>query len=237
MSGNDIIRVPCAHCGHIGKTLRQHVGRSGKCKKCGRSFVISADYLQACEVCKERMALDATVCPHCGHSLGQATATPLEDEIGTYPRRNSTSGRLSLTLSLIAVALAAVSLGLFLSAHPPGSSLRHYDFTTPHNAALSRLRIALEQDDRAAQELFHLLGSDELREKLSTFQIHEEAVYGDHRVLFISYDEKGVRKYEIDSYKKDARSGFWLPSYLNVYKMDDAELRAHIESWEESGVF
>ena len=75
------------------------------------------------------------------------------------------------------------------------------------------------------------------QEKLRTLQIKKEAEWKGAKLLFVSYEEGGIPKFEVAGLEKDASSGLWFPKHFSRYSLpDDAKsLKQAIEAWESDG--
>jgi hypothetical protein len=145
----------------------------------------------------------------------------------------------SLALSACALVLALVALGLHFFTDPLGSGLARYDFTTPRAALASQMQIQLHKDVRAAAELQALTEGDKVKEKLDTLEVRKEADWNGTRILFIAYQEDGIKRYAIAGFEKNPRTGLWtpVPVPLEAVRRQNADLARQIESWEKDGHF
>jgi hypothetical protein len=135
--------------------------------------------------------------------------------------------------------LSLVALGLYFFTDPLGPGLARYDFTTPRAALISQAQIQLRHDVRAALELQALTAGGNLQEKVNTLEVNKEADWNGVRILFVSYREDGVKRYETAGFEKNARTGLWAPAPvpLGAVREQNPELAKQIESWEKDGHF
>jgi hypothetical protein len=135
--------------------------------------------------------------------------------------------------------LSLVALSLHFLAVPLGPGLARYDFTTPRAALVSQMQIQLHRDVRSALELQALTEGGKVKEKLDSLEVHGEADWNGTRILFIAYQEDGIKRYGAAGFEKNARTGLWTPAPLPLGAMRDqnAELAKQIESWEKDGHF
>jgi hypothetical protein len=155
----------------------------------------------------------------------------------------------SLLLSLAALLVAGAALGWQWlggkpasseakpAADPLGKGLGAYDFTTPKNAFKSGLEIDKARDLRAITDLDKVRRGPEVEEKLRTFQVRKEETWKGAVILFIEFEEKGVKKHVAQGFERDARSGLWLPKYVSSYTVqsENATLANQMKNWETKG--
>ena len=175
--------------------------------------------------------------------------TPAQEPAGNRPAPPAAAPRAkaprnlvllgSFALSACALLLALVALGLHFLADPLGPGLARYDFTTPRAALVSQMQIQLRKDVRAARELQALTEGGKLKEKLDTLEVHKEADWKGTRILFIAYQEDGIKRYGAAGFEKNARTGLWAPAPvpLESVREQHADLAKQIESWEKEGHF
>ena len=148
-------------------------------------------------------------------------------------------GRIVFTLVLpclsLLVALAALWIALFRD--PLGSGISKYNFSTPRNALESYLKIQINHDMRAEIELSSLVRGKDLKEELETLEIRKEVEFQGRKILFVAFKQKGVNKYEVTGFEKDAETGFWKQTGASAYSVEDAnkELADQMRRWEKSG--
>lgn len=140
-------------------------------------------------------------------------------------------------VSSLALIVAIVALVLPLFRDPLGSGLDSYDFSTPKAAMESRLKIRLNHDIRAQFELEKKLEGKRRQEELDTLEVKKQAEFRGRKILFVTYKQEDVSKYEVQSYEKHADSGFWVRSHVNEFEVEkeDKELAAQMRSWRKSG--
>jgi hypothetical protein len=145
----------------------------------------------------------------------------------------------NLLLSTAAVALALLALALHFWANPLGPGLAGYDLSTPRAALVSRLQMQQRKDIRAALELQALTEGDKFREKLDTLEVEREVEWKGGTILFIAFQQDGVRRHSAVGFERDARTGYWLQVPLNLDRVRaaDPDLAKHVESWESEGRF
>ncbi len=177
---------------------------------------------------------------------------------GSYPaltplsgpaRPSSGGGVASIILSSMAILLALAALGWQLYRYyvpappaaerhdPLGRGLSAYDFSTPKNAYVSRLKINLNRDLRAQYELNELRRDPELQEQLRTLDVRKEQVWKDTIILFITYEKNGVKQYVVRGVEKDPKTQMWLPRRIKMLELrkDDPALAEKITSWQKDG--
>jgi len=71
------IQTLCPHCRHVGRSRRRHIGSLGTCRKCRSKFTISESRLRDCRECGERIPIESTTCPKCGHDPRRETVAAL----------------------------------------------------------------------------------------------------------------------------------------------------------------
>jgi hypothetical protein len=143
----------------------------------------------------------------------------------------------NLVLFAGALVLALLAIGLHFFPDRFGSGLGKYDFTTPRAALVSQLEIQLHRDARAALELQALADGATLKEKRETLEIHKEVDWKGGVILFISYQQDGVKRYGTAGVVKNASTGFWTPVPVNLGEVreQNVELATQIEAWEKDG--
>ena len=148
-------------------------------------------------------------------------------------------GRIVFTLVLpclsLLVALAALWIALFRD--PLGSGISKYNFSTPRVAYESYLKMRINQDHRAQKEMDSLVFGKQLKEELETLEIRKEVEFQGRKILFVAFKQKGVNKYEVTGFEKDAETGFWRQTGASAYSVEDAnkELADQMRRWEKSG--
>lgn len=122
---------------------------------------------------------------------------------------------------------------------PLGKGLKHYDFATPRSAYESSLKIWLEGDLRALIELSALTEHKAAREQLQTLEVRREAEWHGTKILFLSYEREGVKKFETVGFEKHADTGFWMRHDVSDWDFgkDDKDLADQIKAWRKNGSF
>lgn len=93
-------------------------------------------------------------------------------------------------------------------------------------------------DIRAIFQMRELLYGPLQKERLKTIEIRKEAEWRGILLLFVTFTEKGIRKYQIQGMEKDARSGKWFPRHVGrdpEMKEQNPRLHKQIENWETKG--
>ena len=144
---------------------------------------------------------------------------------------------IAVILSITAILISSGACTWVVFHDPLGKGISEYDFSTPKDGLISELEIELNTDIRAQFELMSLSGNRELEEKLKTLKVHKEAEWQGKKVLFISYEQNGIKEYDTEGSEKDAETGFWTSAYVGAYavKDDNERLAAMITEWEERG--
>lgn len=90
---------------------------------------------------------------------------------------------------------------------------------------------------RAEIELSSLVRGKDLKEELETLEIRKEVEFQGRKILFVAFKQKGVNKYEVTGFEKDAETGFWKQTGASAYSVEDAnkELADQMRRWEKSG--
>jgi hypothetical protein len=66
----------------------------------------------------------------------------------------------------------------------------------------------MNEDVRAALQYQAMTENPE--ERLKTLKVHRQAAYQGTQILFVSYEQDGVPKHDIEAFERDAKSGFWF---------------------------
>jgi hypothetical protein len=165
------------------------------------------------------------------------------------PAPASGGGNFSLYLSLLALLISLGVAGVVgwqwykkpASAkeqeNPLGKGLKAYNFSTPKDAYLSQLQIEVDKDILARLELAKVKDGPQLQEQIDTTQVRKEETWKGITILFIEFQNKGVKKYFVQGFEKHEPSGMWLPKYLNGFEVrkENPELENRIESWLKNG--
>ena len=138
-----------------------------------------------------------------------------------------------LALLLSATALILVIYGGNLSLASSKKRLARYDLTTPKETLVSFMTMQLNGGFDTLREYYRRAGEGRLRELLKTLKVHSEAEYAGKKILFVSYDRRGTKKYETFAFEKDAESGLWELLSLRSYEIKNSELAKRVTTWEE----
>ena len=142
---------------------------------------------------------------------------------------------LPLALSIAALVISIIGAAWSIFHGGLGKGISGYDFSTPAKAMDSSLAINLNTDIRAMMEMERVKSGKKLKEKRDTLKVHRDAEYQGKKILFISFNENGIEKHEVEGFEKDAESGMWFPAYVSKYSMTDAPLKKSAEDWEKTG--
>ena len=155
--------------------------------------------------------------------------TPLGERVIPVP--------LLLSVCAVLISLAAIIWTIY---HDPfRSHLNRYDFSTPKGCLISVLELGANNDIGSSLALQRLLGQRAVEEKLRTIGVHKEAEWRGEKILFVSYEKNGIKKYATEAFSKDAETGFWQPSYVGIFSMGDEDkaLSTMMKTWQEKGRF
>ena len=115
-----------------------------------------------------------------------------------------------------------------------GGGMSDYDFSSPEKTMRSVKMLEAKADILAMSEYRSFKRGDRFKEELDTLEVHDEADYDGKKLLFISFERGGKKRYDVDAFEKDADSGKWMTSYLSGYKLpENSEMKKRIEKWEE----
>lgn len=144
---------------------------------------------------------------------------------------------LPAVLSGFAVLVSLAALSLSIYRDPLRANLGRYDFSTPKSSLISLLQLQAGNDIGSIVALERLRSQRAIQEKLRTVAVYKEAEWRGHKILFISYDFEGIKKYSTESFTKDADTGFWTQTYVSSFLLGDGDkaLAAMMQSWEEKG--
>jgi hypothetical protein len=203
------IRVSCPKCNQPGELLDQFAGRKVRCRKCKGEFIAEGD---------EEQDGDHCVAP---------TSPPPRPAV----RRRD---RLALGLAALALVLSIAAVCIATARDPLGAGISKYDFSSPRAALVSQMRIKLNKDIRAVIDLETQVSGKKLEEKIQTFEVRKEVEFGGKKLLFITFKEDGISKYETKAVERDATTGLWLPSYLSAYTVEETNkaLAGEMRRWE-----
>jgi hypothetical protein len=69
--------------------------------------------------------------------------------------------------------------------------------------------------------------------------VHKEAEWKGNKVLFVSYEENGIKKYVTEVFSKDAETGFWQPPsslpFSYYVGSENDSLSTMMKTWTEKG--
>jgi hypothetical protein len=251
-SGRMTFEATCPSCGKSATAKDDWVGKQVKCSQCKKNFHLTAsdssdgdvtgpldaergngglaDDNSELEHPDPRRSTELNDIPH------SFEVPPAENDINTMTTAGSSwgsrlKGQLPLILSSIAVVISLAAM--FKPNNLPGKSISAYDFSTPEKALLSQIRIELNNDVRASLELTDILYNDKYEERLKTNKVHSVSEYAGKKILFISYNENGLTKYDTQAFEKDADSGFWNRTVVGTYDVSDKTLKKAMEEWEK----
>ena len=143
---------------------------------------------------------------------------------------------LNVILPAVALIMALTALGLNYFHDPLGAGLNAYDFSTTKSAIESEAKIQINHDFRAMMQKEELLDGPRQKERLKTLEVRREAEWRGKVLLFVTFSENGIRKYQILGVEKHARSGIWFPTYAGQHSTDMKEqnplLAQQIADWE-----
>ena len=139
-----------------------------------------------------------------------------------------------LALSGLAVVLAFAALIVAFSRDPLGKGIKGYDFSTPEAAAKSMLLIDSNRDIRAHLDLEGLKEDGNPKDAARTLEINRVADFGDKKVVFASYLQKGRKRKRLFGFEKDLESKLWVPAYVGAFEVrkTNEQLAKEMEAWE-----
>lgn len=144
----------------------------------------------------------------------------------------------STALSSLALIVSLAALARSFLHDPLGSGLSKYDLTSPKACLISELKIEQAQDVRAELQLAQLRrGPKKIAERLKTLEVRKETEWNGKKILFISFEENGIKHYDVRGFEKDAESGLWMPSHVDAFTVgrDNRPLADQMEKWERAG--
>jgi hypothetical protein len=151
------------------------------------------------------------------------------------------SNALSLLLSCFALGLALFAVGRSLLHNPLGAGASRYDFSNPRAALVSEIKVKLNKDLLAMVELGLMEERPQLKEKLKTLEVRKEIERDGMRYLFVSFNEKGVKRYQALPFKRSAQTGHWqlnlFRTFSNRIGGDPAQTKfdEQVRAWETQG--
>ena len=144
---------------------------------------------------------------------------------------------LALILSGIAIALSAFASYRILRPATDYKPLSSYDFSTPAAALTAQSQMLADGNYPALIQEEIRRNSPKAKEKLRTLEIKKEAEWMGTKLLFTSFEEDGIKKFNVAAFEKDANSGLWFSGRFSRYSLpDDAKtLKQTIDAWESDG--
>lgn len=141
---------------------------------------------------------------------------------------------LPLALSMLAIAIASGSLIYTVLRDPLGKGVSGYDLSTPEASAKASLQMEANSDIRAQLEIGRLKGVD-LDDAVRTLEINRTADFGDKKLVFVSFLDRGRKTKRVMAFEKDLESKLWLPTYVASYSVRsvDEQLAKDMEAWED----
>lgn len=152
---------------------------------------------------------------------------------------------LATILSSVALVVS-IGVAWWTMTHDPlGPGLSAYDLSSPKAALLSHLKIIENQDYRALLEASGAFDARRTAEKAKTVEICKESEWRGSKILFIRFDENGIKKHNVASFEKDAESGKWRATNVETNLIfasisgsaEEEKLSAMIKKWRDDGVF
>jgi hypothetical protein len=142
---------------------------------------------------------------------------------------------LPFWLSLAALVISVATAIWTMVSDPLGSGLSNYDFSSPEQALRSSLAIEINHDIRAQLEFDRLVLGKKRAEKLKTLKIHRESEYQGKKLLFVSFEQNGIPRKDVEAFDKDADTGIWTgPMFMRASEIQDADLREAVDKWENT---
>jgi hypothetical protein len=119
----------------------------------------------------------------------------------------------------------------------PSGGLNNYNLSSPREALFSIARIHADGDVRAILELDGLEHDFLPKELLRTLELRREVEHRGKKILFIAYEQRGIKKFDTRVFDRDA-DGRWLPSHLapGDLERDHPGLAQQMRDWRERGV-
>jgi hypothetical protein len=141
---------------------------------------------------------------------------------------------LVLSSSALFLALATLLYTVFSPGKFPGKGLSSYDLSTPAAAVKSWTEMEANNDFRASIEYRIQRQGPLLKEKHSTLHIEREADFEGKKLLFVSYEVKGKKKYSIEAFEQDDNAKIWAHSFVSSYDVQkvDERLSGQMKAWE-----
>jgi hypothetical protein len=184
--------------------------------------VDASDEQSARALARKSSYLVQSVQPMTGNCTRPAATTISDKHSG------SVWGPLTISLSALCISLAALAWSIF--ANPFGSALKQYDLSTPEASLKSLLMMQASGDYQAILELNSL--GENTQEKIDSLKIHKKSEDAGRIVLFISYEDNGISKYEVSCLEKKADSDIWMLDGASYYSIYDDDLKEAAKAWE-----
>lgn len=155
----------------------------------------------------------------------------------THQHNSPMKSTLALTFSVLALIVSAVAG--YHSLHPAArhKPLSAYDFSTPAAAVTAQTRILADGNYPALMEKEFRGSTRKAKEKLRTLEIKKEAEWKGTKLVFVSFEEGGVRKFAVEAFEKEADSGLWFPVDFSRRSLpgEALSLEQSIDAWERDG--
>lgn len=192
-----------------------------------------------CTTCRKPLEQEDTFCKFCGSNQSPPVTGDKDAGKKIKTARPFTPSRFAsaclLLMGLASIGVASWShwtLQKFL-----GGGIKQYDLTTPKATAISQLRMTESNDLRAFLELQRIKEGTKPQEKLKTIQFFTESEYKGAKLLFVSFEEDGIKKYDVLGFQKNAGTGLWYPDDVSTYEATNSglDVSTMIRSWRLSG--
>jgi hypothetical protein len=144
--------------------------------------------------------------------------------------------RLSSMCSFLALCIAiGTAAYVFLRGRSEvsASAIQAFNFSSPEDSLRSMLTMRRQGQFTALRSYDVAFNGAILDEKLKTLQVHATREHDGRRILFISYNERGDKKFDTESYIRDADSGLWGPCRYSYYDVSDKQLADEMRRWTE----
>jgi len=212
---DEFISSSCSVCGAKFRVPADQAGKTGKCKQCG-------------ELIKVPM-------PDSSSILVSIT------ESGNHPKlKKAAQIPTGTVLSVMAIVLSTASLVLtLLRPTLPGTSLKSYDISTPHNAVRSQMEMQARADFRAGMELERAKVLSNSNVDLDSIHIERTIEHDGKAAVFVSYKDGGLDKYSV-TWVERAKDGSkaYFTTYVSTYGWDSGDkkqIKEMIDKWEATG--
>lgn len=154
---------------------------------------------------------------------------------------------VSVIVSSTALLVACLTAAWVAVGDPWGKGIDKYDMSTPKAALLSGLEI--QSGPYTHAKIDYLVGNPRvaraLVEKRRTVEVHRETEWKGNKVLFISFEENGIKKRTVEFYEKDAETGLFWPNLGASFGMiadqisNDPAAKAmaeRVKNWTDKGI-